>query len=286
MADNSQVKAVAPAVESKDALVNALKQDFATSVQKVYINSLGREVAFREITVLEQKTLSRTMIDNNSKNRKDVVFEAQAALINNACLEPGFDIFELKEFDRLKLLIAIYQANMFKNDIHFKCEQCGAENVYKLDFDSVLKKLDAIDISDKETDYESKNFKYHFKIAYPSVKTVLNFYKSYNKKYRGANNNESKSLDNMSNMDYINLYISEIDVENKATKMKKHINMADYQVGDIEDIMAIFPQDVLYTENGVLYFIINNFIKVINDTFEVQHCYNCNAVYENTVNSA
>lgn len=98
----------AAVVESKESLINALKQDFATTVNKIYINSLKRDVGFREITVLEQKTLSRIMIDNESKGRKDVVYDAQCAIINKACLEPDFDIYKLSEFDRLKLLIALY----------------------------------------------------------------------------------------------------------------------------------------------------------------------------------
>lgn len=99
---------VGAAVESKESLINALKQDFATTVNKIYINSLKRDVGFREITVLEQKTLSRIMIDNESKGRKDVVYDAQCAIINKACLEPDFNIYKLSEFDRLKLLIALY----------------------------------------------------------------------------------------------------------------------------------------------------------------------------------
>ena len=38
---------------TKSDLVNALQNDFATSVTKVYINSLKEEKSFREITVKE-----------------------------------------------------------------------------------------------------------------------------------------------------------------------------------------------------------------------------------------
>lgn len=130
-----------------------MKQDFATTVNSIYVNSLKKEVGFREITVLEQKTLSRIMIDNDAKNRKDIVYDAQCALINKASLDPSFDIYQLSEFDRLKLLIALYQANMFKNDIRFTCEECGAENIFKLDFGVVLERLDSIDLEPKQFEY-------------------------------------------------------------------------------------------------------------------------------------
>ena len=54
-------------MNSKNEIVNALRGKFGTSVNKVFINSIGEEVGFREITVAEQKTLSRIM-KNPSKN--------------------------------------------------------------------------------------------------------------------------------------------------------------------------------------------------------------------------
>ena len=38
----------------KEAIA-ALKNAFATTIRKVFVNGLGREVGFREVTVLEQK---------------------------------------------------------------------------------------------------------------------------------------------------------------------------------------------------------------------------------------
>ena len=40
-----------PQVETKDELVKLLEQDFASGVTKVYVNSLDKEIAFKEITV-------------------------------------------------------------------------------------------------------------------------------------------------------------------------------------------------------------------------------------------
>lgn len=279
---------IKPAVQedSKESLINALKQDFATTVNKIYVNSINKEVGFREITVLEQKTLSRIMIDNDSKNRKDVVYDAQCALINKACLESDFNIYELTEFDRLKLLIALYQANMFKNDIKFTCEECGAENMYKLDFNNVLQKLDDIKIEPQTFEYENKIWKYKFATRYPSVKQVLQFHKGNVIKYKGAKKQQIKNIDNMSNMDYINLFIETIEMTNKQTNAARKIKLSDFPASEIEDIISVFPQDVLYSDSGILKFIVNEYIKKINDTFDVHTCYNCGAKFENDVNSA
>ena len=98
--------AVGHDVLSKDDLLKALDSDFATNVSKIYVNSLKREVGFREVNVQEQKNLSRILVAN--ENRKDVVYDAQCAMINKTALDDSFDVYELTEFDRIKLLMALY----------------------------------------------------------------------------------------------------------------------------------------------------------------------------------
>ena len=76
---------------SKDELLKALDEDFATSVSKVYVNSLKQEVGFKEISVKDQKTMSRIMIAN--EQRQDVIYDAQCGIINKTALLDGFDIY-------------------------------------------------------------------------------------------------------------------------------------------------------------------------------------------------
>lgn len=125
-----QIKNVQPM--NKADIMAAIKNDFTTSVKPVYVNSLEKEIGFREITVREQKSLSRIMIEN--EQRKDVVYDTQCQLINQVCLDESFDIYQVTEFDKIKLMMALYQSNMFKNEIKFTCRECKTENVYRLEF--------------------------------------------------------------------------------------------------------------------------------------------------------
>ena len=50
--------------QNSASILNAFKNKFATKVNAVYVNSLKREVGFREVSVTEQKSLSKTMIEN------------------------------------------------------------------------------------------------------------------------------------------------------------------------------------------------------------------------------
>ena len=277
-AASPQMQDVADKVQTKDELLNILKGDFASGVTKVYVNSLGKEVAFKEITVTQQKSLSRIMVGN--EQRKDIVYDAQCATINNAALAEGFDIYQLTEFDRLKILIALYQANMFSNDVKFTCKQCGAENQYKLDFDNVLAKLDEIGLAPKEFVHENKNFKFKFTIAYPLVRRISSFYKAYYLKHKVQSKRDAQVNDNISNMEYVNLFISKIEMLVKSSGATRMIDMSNYKASDVEDILAQFPQDALYTDDGVLNFIATEYLKKINDSFDKHQCISCGTIQE------
>lgn len=278
---DEQKTIVTEEVQTKDELIKALKSDFATSVTKIYVNSLDKEIGFREITVLEQKNLSRIMMSN--ENRKDIVYDAQCALINNACLAEGFDIYNLTEYDRLKILMALYQANMFSNELKYTCPECGTENRYHVNFDNVLMKLDKIDLSAKEFSYSSKGIDYKFDLIYPSVQLVSRFHKSYCDKHRSVPKREQKNVDNMQNMEYVNLFINKVSLNNHNNNTIRNIDFRKYKVGDLEEIISMFPQDVLYTDTGVLRYIVENYIKKINDTFDKHTCFNCGTVHDRGV---
>lgn len=263
---------------SKDELLKLIEEDFASGATYVYVNSLGKEVAFKEITVTQQKTLSRIMIGN--ERRKDIIYDAQCAIINNSALTEGFDVYDLTEFDRLKILIALYQANMFSNDVKFTCNKCGTENAYKLDFNNVLHRLDEIGLDPKQFVHESKNFKYEFVVQYPNVRRISSFYKSYCMQHKSGSKRDDKINDSMSNMEYINLFISHLKLTIKATGAVRNIDFTQYKASDVEDILAKFPQDALYTDDGVLNFIATEYLKKINDSFDKHECFQCGAVQE------
>ena len=278
-AASSVAPASAPAASaSKDELLKLIEGDFASGATYIYINSLGKEVPFKEVTVTQQKTLSRIMIGN--EQRKDVIYDAQCAIINSTALLDGFDIYKLTEFDRLKVLIALYQANMFNNDVKFTCKNCGAENAYKISFDNVLRNLDEIGLEPKQFVHESKNFRYEFTVQYPNVRRISSFYKSYYAVHKAQSKKDIKVNDSMSNMEYINLFISKLKLEVKSSGAVREIDFTQYKASDVEEILAKFPQDALYTDDGVLNFIANEYLKKINDSFDKHECYQCGTVQE------
>lgn len=260
-----------------NSVLNAFKQALGSQVMKVYVNSMKREVNFKEVSVVEQKTLSKTMIAN--EKRRDIIYDVQCSLINRLCLEEGFDIYRLTEFDRIRILMEIYQSNYFKNDITFKCPECGAENKYHLDFDSIIAKLNDFDLSDKVYNLEDKYRHYNFTLNYPYVRNVSNFYKSYNKKYAHTTQKEQEVLDSMGNIEYVNLFIKQIEMVNKDDPSNRQVaDLTMMSYNQIEQLISILPQNIIFSDdNGVIKYITTEFIEKINKVFSYEKCAQCGA---------
>ena len=263
--------------QDPNAIINAFKQKFATTVHSIYVNSLKREVSFRDVSTNEQKTLSKVSLEN--ENRKDIIYDTQCQLINTLCLEDGFSVYRLSEFDRVRLLMEIYQANYFKNDITYKCKECGKENVYKLDFQKIINKFNDFNLDDQIFTTEDANYTYKFTINYPLVRTVSNFYKDYMKKYKGLNNVERQVLDNLGNVEYINLYIKGVElIDNKNPNDRIVADLTVMSYAEVEKFIDQFPQNVIFSESsGVMNFITVNFIEKLNSVFQYEKCAYCGA---------
>lgn len=262
--------------QGNNSILKAFKQEFSTNVNSVYINTLGEDVQFREVSVNEQKTLSKTMIENET--RKDIVYDTQCALINKLALKDGFDIYALTEFDRIRILMEIYQNNYFKNEITYKCQECGCENKYELDFTKIIERFNAFDLKDITYTLEDNKRTYIFTLNYPLVRNVSNFYKGYMKKYKNTTSKEREVLDNLGNIEYVNLFIKSIKMVNKTTKEEQFADLTLMSYGDIEELISYFPQNIVFSEeDGVLKYIATQFIDKINSVFKYEKCAQCGA---------
>lgn len=214
------------------------------------------------------------MIDN--ENRKDIVYDAQCAVLKQICLEEDFDVYNLTEFDKIKLLLMLYQRNMSKHDIAFVCPECKFENKYEIDFSSALKRLDEFKVEDQVFEYENPNWKFKFTLAYPKVAKVSQFYSS--RYFKMAKTNDKRlmqSVNNSINVDYVDLFIKKIEFEDKMSSDKTSIDVSEYSIDELLDIISVFPQDVMYSENGIIQYITNEFITKVNNVFEKHTCAMC-----------
>lgn len=267
------------AVNGVAGILNAFKNEFSTSVNNVYVNSLQREVPFREISVVEQKTLSKIMIEN--ENRRDIVYDAQCALIQDLCLDNTFDVYNVTEFDRIHILIEIYQKNYMKREVTWTCKNCGTQNTYQLDFSKVSERLDAFDISPVTYDVEDDVRLYKFTFQYPNVRRVSSFYKNYMRKYgKNLTDKQRNTLDSFGNLEYINLFVSRLELYRKSdnTLIGAPAELSQFSFDDIEKLFAVLPQDIVFSsEHGILQYIQTNLMQKMDNAFNYEKCAQCGA---------
>jgi hypothetical protein len=170
----------------------------------------------------------------------------------------------------------IYSSNYIQNDIKFKCPECGCENVYRIDFEKIIAKMNDFDLTPKTYSMEDKVRVYNFKLNYPMVYNVSEFYKDYLKQYKTATQKEREMLDNMGNIEYINLFISEVEIINKQTQTKNKADLTLMSLAEIEQLFSLFPQNIMFDDkNGVIQHITNEFIDKINGIFQYEKCAQC-----------
>lgn len=282
--ENQAEKAIQPQ-QDPNAILNAFRQKFSTTVHSVRVNSLNREVGFRDVSTNEQKTLSKVSLENDS--RKDIIYDTQCQLINTLCLEDGFSVYRLTEFDRIRILMEIYQANYLKSDITYKCKACGTENVYKLDFQKIIDRFDKFDLSDRIFTTEDSNYTYKFTLNYPLVRNVSNFYRDYMKKYRNVGEAERQVLDNLGNIEYVNLFIKGVELIDKKDpddRLSADLTLMTY--AEVEKFIDQFPQNVIFSEGGgVMNYITKEFIERLNGVFQYEKCTHCGAESEEGIGS-
>lgn len=169
---------------------------------------------------------------------------------------------------------------MFADEVKFTCPVCNTENAYRVNFDNALAKLDEFDLDPKTFTYENKNLKYVFTTAYPLVKDISSFHKMYFASRKARNYKEQTMLNSMFNIEYINLFIKAVTITSKANGKSRDIDFSDYNLIDLEDIFAKFSQDVMYSDNGLIKFITEQYLNSVNNAFDRHVCMNCGATYE------
>lgn len=237
----------------------ALRQEFATSVNNIYINSLDKTYSFRDLTVLEQKTFSKLTIDH--EDEPDFIYDTQCALIKRLCTDPGFDIYSITEFDRLKIFFLIYQSNFFNSPYSINCKNCDTTFNYTVDFDILIKIIDDIDVKDVNVTHTIKNRQYDFVINFPTVKRVSD-YKKYQafqlrKNRKNKNNKDGYSVPIIDMMD---LLIKKLTIKNLDTGNVIEINPDNIKYSDYMLYLETLPQNIIYSDTSPI-------IKVARDKF-------------------
>ncbi len=262
--------------------INAFKQAVGSALFPVKMYSADTEILFRELTVTDQKNISKIALMNNS--RRDVIYKAQCALINKVADEKNFRIEDYTEFDRIVVLLRLYEQNYFKNEVRYTCAKCGKENVYQLDFSKILAKLGDAWSDDKVYTMELPGKSFRITAGWPKVSAISDFYGNYYKTYQNSNENARNTIDQLSNVEYLVMFLKRIDLITNGEEIS--LDLDDFSYADRTDVVDSLPQGIIFDDDdGVISKIVSDFTDKLNKAFQYEKCMYCGAETEEGIGS-
>ena len=258
-------------------IVNAFRQKMATSTTPIELPSIGKSVEFKEISGSEQKELSKIALQNNS--RSDIMYCAMINLINKLAVEKNFDIRDYTEFERILVTLNLQQMNKLNPEIKFTCPKCNRENSYTLDTMKLLRDFAKTYKPDQTFMVESANRKFEFVTGWPKVDSIEEFFKTYYKGYDNSSKGIQESMDNLSQVEYITMFVKGVSVtELSDPNDRLSANLEELTYNERTQIMDSLPQNILFDdETGVVAKTISEYVEPMNNVFKYHDCAFCGA---------
>lgn len=270
------VKKVEKKVSSSSNIVNAFRQKMAANTNTIELPSIGKNVEFKPISTAEQKDLSKIAMESNS--RADIMYCAMLAMINKLCADKDFDIRDYTEFERISVTLNLQQMNKVNPEIKYTCPKCNKENTYKLDTAQLIRKFNKSYAPDQEVKIENAGRTFTFLIGWPAVKNVEDFFKTYYKKYDNASKSTKDTINNLSQVEYVTMFIKKVTLSDSDPDATLTANLEELPYSDRVQLLDCLPQTIVFDENnGIIGVIIESFISPMNKVFKYNDCSFCGA---------
>lgn len=258
-------------------IVNAFRQKMSLNATAIEMPSVGRTVEFKEISTAQQKEMAKISLESNS--RADIMYVTMVSMINKLAVEKDFDIRDYTEFERIGVTLNLQQMNKINPEIKFTCKNCGRENTYKLDTAKMLRAFAKTYKPDQEFEVEAGSKKFNFVCGWANVKNVEDFFKHYYKKYDNASKSVKEGIDNMSQIEYVTMFIKKVTVTELADPDDTMTaNLEELSYPERVQIIDCLPQSLVFDDDtGVIAKIIETFVNPMNDVFKYRDCMYCGA---------
>ena len=256
-------------------IVNMFRQKMSLNTTPINLPGAGKTVEFKEITAKEQKEISKIAMENES--RADIMYCAMLSMINKLAVEQGFDIRDYTEFERIAITLNLQQMNKINPEIKFTCAKCGKENSYRLDTVSLLRKFNKTYKPDQEFTVESGTKKYVFVAGWSIVRNIEDFFKNYYKKYDNSSKRIKDSMNNLSQIEYITMFLKKITVsEISDPEDSITANLEELTYPERVQIIDCLPQNVVFDDDtGIVSKVIATFVTPMNEVFKYHDCSFC-----------
>jgi DNA-directed RNA polymerase subunit M/transcription elongation factor TFIIS len=147
-------------------VVKMLEEENGSHTFPVNLPSLGREVRFKPMRVVDMKTMSKMLMEDENTHAA-----LTGLILNSAC--ETLDLTKLNEVDRIKILINIKIASGMEQEIYLlKCSKCESNFEFRHDLESMLENFGSVP-KEKNVSVEVDDKKYDITVGLPSVALSL-----------------------------------------------------------------------------------------------------------------
>ena len=254
---------------------NLYSKGFPTNRIPVKIPSTGQNIVMRETTVIELKSISKTIIDNFNRRQMDVIYEAVTEYLQAMILTEGVDVSKFTEFDRLYCLMVFFQVSFYRDPITYKCPHCGVEIVYRYDMSKYLSKMVDAYVEDQVVEIQHKNKIYKFTLGWPTTNAVS----SMNKHFYNDIGDVTEDMERTQyGIHYVLSFVKKVAFRSRFSEENDaEVNLEELEdFGDRLECLNALPSIVMFDENnGVFAKVTGFFINRLENCFCSEICPQC-----------
>ena len=256
---------------------NLFSKGFPTNRIPIELPSTGQSIILRETTVIELKSISKTIIDNIDRRQMNVIYDAISDYLQAMILTDGIDVRKLTEFDRLYCLMVFFQISFFKDATQFKCPHCGVDIVYRYDMSKYLAKMKDAWVGDQVVSIPYKTKNYEFTLGWPSMDTGSKLFHYF---YEELGNVTEEMERAQFGINFVLSFVKRIAVYNRLSDSSEpdaDINLVEVDTfKERLDCLNEVPSLVMFDEkDGVFPKVMGYFVHRLENCFGPEICPQC-----------
>ena len=259
-----------------DAL-DVLNKSQGEHLYKVWVPSLKQNLAFRPLTVGQQKTLAKMAIEG-----EDQFYIGVIALIQSVCSEK-LDLNVLTEVDKIAILAGIKHNNLVKPmamELECNNEECKINFKHEVDLKKFIKDIAKVEFETyTETFPTNSGMIFEIELAYPSINKIVEYRKfckfrrdEIEKNIKNQEKLEDKlfEFEQMIESEYITMFIKSVAIDGQKIE-----DFPIIKIGDRLDLFDKFPAEVLYSDSGVTGKVAEHFLGAMGQCAYKIECPEC-----------
>lgn len=228
----------------------------------------------RETTVVELKSISKTIIDNFNRRQMDVIYDAVSDYLQNMVLVGDVDVSTLTEFDRLYCLMVFFQVSFYRDSTTYKCPHCAVDIVYDYSMAKYLAKMPDAYAADQTVEIPYRGKTYRFKVGWPTVHTMSMLNQHF---YNDLGDVTEEMERTQYGIHYVLSFVKKVEVVDMSGEVGVELDMEKLDsFQDRLDCLNALPSLVMFDEeSGIFSKVTGMFVNRLENCFGFEECPQC-----------